>query len=105
LSEFVRAGSHALGADDGEKLQLGGAFGAGWCAEPQQTPASVLAEQAVAVQLDDAQRGVHEAFVVGPPEGDVEEKRTTMPFANFKVPAGTLDEKQKEKIVTRTTEL
>ncbi|MEV0637084.1 4-oxalocrotonate tautomerase family protein [Streptomyces sp. NPDC050619] len=28
-----------------------------------------------------------------------------MPFANFKVPAGTLDEKQKEKIVTRTTEL
>jgi 4-oxalocrotonate tautomerase len=33
------------------------------------------------------------------------EKRTTMPFANFKVPAGTLDEKQKEEIVTRTTEL
>ncbi|MFF7654469.1 tautomerase family protein [Streptomyces sp. NPDC007983] len=28
-----------------------------------------------------------------------------MPFANFKVPAGTLDEKQKEKIITRTTEL
>ncbi|MBN0049104.1 4-oxalocrotonate tautomerase family protein [Streptomyces actuosus] len=28
-----------------------------------------------------------------------------MPFAHFKVPAGTLDEKQKEKIVTRTTEL
>ena len=28
-----------------------------------------------------------------------------MPFANFKVIAGTLDEKQKEKIVTRTTEL
>jgi 4-oxalocrotonate tautomerase len=28
-----------------------------------------------------------------------------MPFANFKVPAGTLDEKQKELIVTRTTEL
>jgi 4-oxalocrotonate tautomerase len=33
------------------------------------------------------------------------ETRTTMPFANFKVPAGTLDEKQKEEIVTRTTEL
>ena len=33
------------------------------------------------------------------------EERTTMPFANFKVPAGTLDEKQKEEIVTRTTEL
>ncbi|WP_328353023.1 4-oxalocrotonate tautomerase family protein [Streptomyces sp. NBC_00457] len=28
-----------------------------------------------------------------------------MPFANFKVPAGTLDEKQKEQIVTRVTEL
>jgi 4-oxalocrotonate tautomerase len=28
-----------------------------------------------------------------------------MPFANFTVPAGTLDEKQKEEIVTRTTEL
>ncbi|MFF7969915.1 tautomerase family protein [Streptomyces sp. NPDC007905] len=28
-----------------------------------------------------------------------------MPFANFKVPAGSLDEKQKELIVTRTTEL
>jgi 4-oxalocrotonate tautomerase len=28
-----------------------------------------------------------------------------VPFANFKVIAGTLDEKQKEKIVTRTTEL
>ncbi|MGV4980759.1 SDR family NAD(P)-dependent oxidoreductase [Streptomyces sp. NRAIS4] len=32
-------------------------------------------------------------------------KRDTMPFANFKVPAGSLDEKQKELIVTRTTEL
>ncbi|MEZ0110795.1 4-oxalocrotonate tautomerase [Catenulispora sp. EB89] len=28
-----------------------------------------------------------------------------MPFANFKVPAGTLDAEQKEKIVHRTTEL
>ena len=28
-----------------------------------------------------------------------------MPFANFKVPAETLTEKQKEKIITRTTEL
>ncbi|MCZ0985052.1 tautomerase family protein [Streptomyces diastatochromogenes] len=28
-----------------------------------------------------------------------------MPFANFKVPAGSLDEKQKELIVTRATEL
>lgn len=28
-----------------------------------------------------------------------------MPFANFKVPAGTLDEQQKEKIITRTTDL
>lgn len=28
-----------------------------------------------------------------------------MPFANFKIPAGTLDEKAKETIVTRTTEL
>ncbi|MHB9863775.1 tautomerase family protein [Streptomyces sp. YIM S03343] len=28
-----------------------------------------------------------------------------MPFANFKVPAGSLDEKQKETIVTRATEL
>ncbi|MEU1408784.1 4-oxalocrotonate tautomerase family protein [Streptomyces sp. NPDC005728] len=28
-----------------------------------------------------------------------------MPFANFKVPAGSLDEKQKELIVTRTTDL
>ena len=28
-----------------------------------------------------------------------------MPFANFKVPAGTLDERQKELIVTRATEL
>ncbi|WP_328665966.1 4-oxalocrotonate tautomerase family protein [Streptomyces sp. NBC_00322] len=28
-----------------------------------------------------------------------------MPFANFKVPAGTLDEKQKEQIITRTTDL
>lgn len=28
-----------------------------------------------------------------------------MPFANFKVPAGTLDTEQKEKIVHRTTEL
>ncbi|MCF3135226.1 tautomerase family protein [Streptomyces olivochromogenes] len=28
-----------------------------------------------------------------------------MPFANFKVPAGSLDEKQKERIVERTTEL
>lgn len=28
-----------------------------------------------------------------------------MPFANFKVPAGTLDAQQKEKIITRTTEL
>ncbi|MDQ1024034.1 4-oxalocrotonate tautomerase [Streptomyces umbrinus] len=28
-----------------------------------------------------------------------------MPFANFKVPAGTLTEKQKEQIITRTTEL
>ncbi|MEU1806323.1 4-oxalocrotonate tautomerase family protein [Streptomyces sp. NPDC019937] len=28
-----------------------------------------------------------------------------MPFANFKVPAGSLDEQQKEKIITRTTEL
>lgn len=28
-----------------------------------------------------------------------------MPFANFKVPAGTLDADQKEKIIHRTTEL
>ncbi|MEU8523345.1 4-oxalocrotonate tautomerase family protein [Streptomyces sp. NBC_01216] len=28
-----------------------------------------------------------------------------MPFANFKVPAGTLDAKQKEQIVARTTDL
>ncbi|MEU6511789.1 MULTISPECIES: tautomerase family protein [unclassified Streptomyces] len=28
-----------------------------------------------------------------------------MPFANFKVPAGSLDEQQKELIVTRVTEL
>ncbi|MDH6553516.1 4-oxalocrotonate tautomerase family protein [Streptomyces sp. SAI-041] len=28
-----------------------------------------------------------------------------MPFANFKVPAGTLTEKQKQQIITRTTEL
>lgn len=28
-----------------------------------------------------------------------------MPFANFKVPAGTLTEEQKEQIITRTTEL
>ncbi|MFI0821549.1 tautomerase family protein [Streptomyces sp. NPDC021098] len=28
-----------------------------------------------------------------------------MPFANFKVPAGTLDERQKEQIITRTTDL
>lgn len=28
-----------------------------------------------------------------------------MPFANFKVPANTLTEKQKEQIITRTTEL
>ncbi|MEV6112863.1 tautomerase family protein [Streptomyces sp. NPDC052109] len=28
-----------------------------------------------------------------------------MPFANFKVPAGSLDDQQKELIVTRTTEL
>lgn len=28
-----------------------------------------------------------------------------MPFANFKVPAGSLDQQQKELIVTRTTEL
>ncbi|MFC5910523.1 tautomerase family protein [Streptacidiphilus monticola] len=28
-----------------------------------------------------------------------------MPFANFKVPAGTLDAEQKEKIIHRTTEL
>jgi 4-oxalocrotonate tautomerase len=28
-----------------------------------------------------------------------------MPFANFKVPAGTLDAQQKEKIVHRATEL
>ncbi|WEO96273.1 4-oxalocrotonate tautomerase family protein [Streptomyces sp. FXJ1.172] len=28
-----------------------------------------------------------------------------MPFANFKVPAGTLSEEQKEKIITRTTDL
>ncbi|MEU8970675.1 4-oxalocrotonate tautomerase [Streptomyces sp. MUSC 14] len=28
-----------------------------------------------------------------------------MPFANFKVPAGSLDAQQKELLVTRTTEL
>ncbi|MFD8336137.1 tautomerase family protein [Streptomyces solisilvae] len=28
-----------------------------------------------------------------------------MPFANFKVPAGSLDKKQKQEIVTRATEL
>ncbi|NUP48810.1 MAG: 4-oxalocrotonate tautomerase family protein [Catenulispora sp.] len=28
-----------------------------------------------------------------------------MPFANFKVPAGTLDAAQKEKIIHRTTDL
>ncbi|MGH4031132.1 tautomerase family protein [Actinomycetota bacterium Odt1-20B] len=28
-----------------------------------------------------------------------------MPFANFKVPAGTLDIEQKEKIITAATEL
>ncbi|WP_055490879.1 4-oxalocrotonate tautomerase family protein [Streptomyces sp. TP-A0356] len=28
-----------------------------------------------------------------------------MPFANFKVPAGSLDERQKQQIVARTTEL
>lgn len=28
-----------------------------------------------------------------------------MPFANFKVPAGTLDDEDKRKIVERTTEL
>jgi 4-oxalocrotonate tautomerase len=28
-----------------------------------------------------------------------------MPFANFKVPAGSLTEEQKERIITRTTEL
>ncbi|MFG3200749.1 tautomerase family protein [Streptomyces sp. NPDC048192] len=28
-----------------------------------------------------------------------------MPFANFKVPAGSLTEEQKELLVTRTTEL
>jgi 4-oxalocrotonate tautomerase len=31
--------------------------------------------------------------------------RSNMPFANFKVPADTLTEKQKEQIITRTTEL
>ncbi|MFI6575519.1 tautomerase family protein [Nocardiopsis sp. NPDC050513] len=28
-----------------------------------------------------------------------------MPFANFKVPAGTITAEQKEKIITRTTDL
>ncbi|GAB3973579.1 4-oxalocrotonate tautomerase family protein [Actinoallomurus acanthiterrae] len=28
-----------------------------------------------------------------------------MPFANFKVPAGTLSPEEKEKLVTRTTDL
>ncbi|MBT2414140.1 4-oxalocrotonate tautomerase family protein [Streptomyces sp. ISL-12] len=28
-----------------------------------------------------------------------------MPFANFKVPAGSLDEKEKKEIVTRATQL
>ncbi|GAA4616632.1 4-oxalocrotonate tautomerase family protein [Actinoallomurus liliacearum] len=28
-----------------------------------------------------------------------------MPFANFKVPAGTLDEQQKKQLVTRATDL
>jgi 4-oxalocrotonate tautomerase len=28
-----------------------------------------------------------------------------MPFANFKVPAGSLDDEQKELLVSRTTEL
>lgn len=28
-----------------------------------------------------------------------------MPFANFKIPAGTLTEKEKEQIITRTTDL
>ncbi|MFI5683186.1 tautomerase family protein [Streptomyces sp. NPDC051636] len=28
-----------------------------------------------------------------------------MPFANFKVPAGSLDEKQKEEIIIRATQL
>ncbi|MFI1465077.1 tautomerase family protein [Nocardia carnea] len=28
-----------------------------------------------------------------------------MPFANFKVPAGTIDDEDKRKIVERTTEL
>ena len=28
-----------------------------------------------------------------------------MPFANFKVPAGTLSEEQKHRIITRTTDL
>ncbi|GGZ67188.1 tautomerase family protein [Streptomyces echinoruber] len=28
-----------------------------------------------------------------------------MPFANFKVPAGSLDDQQKQQIITRTTDL
>ncbi|MCX0275268.1 SDR family NAD(P)-dependent oxidoreductase [Nocardia zapadnayensis] len=32
-------------------------------------------------------------------------KEITMPFANFKVPAGTVDDEDKRKIVERTTEL
>lgn len=43
-----------LRADDTEQLQLSGALGTGRGREPEEALAAVLAEQTVAVQLDDA---------------------------------------------------
>jgi hypothetical protein len=54
-----------LGAYDREQAQLGRGLAVGRGAEPQQALAAVLAEQAVAVQLDDSQCRVDDALVVG----------------------------------------
>lgn len=61
-----RPGSDALALEQDPWFRLGGAVSVGRCGEPQRAPASVLAEQAVAVQLDDPpERG--ERCACGPP--------------------------------------
>jgi hypothetical protein len=58
--------SHVLGADDGEEPQLLGGAAAGRGREPEEALAAVLAEEGEAFDLDDAEAGVDDAFVVVP---------------------------------------
>jgi sirohydrochlorin ferrochelatase len=57
-------GCSSLGSDDGEKLQLLDRLASGRCAEDEEPLILFLAEQDLAVDLDDAEDGVHYSLAV-----------------------------------------